>query len=102
MSTMQVIGVVSVIKGSGISRKSGAPKPYDFAQLEYVVPAKSITKEETNIINYGFDVRNVGVMNNHAVIEDLKNIPFLQPVKLLLEADPENPSRNVVTGWEAV
>lgn len=101
MSTMQVLAVISVTKGSGISRKTGIPKPYDFAQLTYVVPAKSITKEETNIINYGFDTRDLGVLNTPETIETLKNIPFMQPVKLVLEADPENPSRNVVVGWEA-
>ncbi|WP_445398651.1 hypothetical protein [Zobellella sp. An-6] len=100
MSTMQVMAVISVTKGSGISRKTGVPKPYDFAQLTYLVPAKSITKEETNIINYGFDTRDLGVLNTPETIEALKNIPFMQPVKLILEADPENPSRNVVVSWE--
>lgn len=100
MSTMQVMAVISVTKGSGISRKSGVPKPYDFAQLEYLIPAKSITKEETNIINYGYDSRQLGVLNTPDTIESLKSIPFMQPVKLILEADAENPSRNIVVGWE--
>ncbi|AEY01819.1 hypothetical protein GU3_10315 [Oceanimonas sp. GK1] len=101
MSMMHVMAVIQVTKGFGVSRKSGVPKPYDFAQLTYLVPAKSITKEETNIINYGYDSRDIGVMNTPETIETLKSIPFMQPVKLVLEADPENPSRNVVVGWEA-
>lgn len=97
---MQVIGVIGITKGSGISRKTGIPKPYDFAQISYLIPATSINKEETNITNYGYDVRQLGVRNDAQTIDLLKNMPFNESVSLILEADPTNPSRNIVTGWE--
>lgn len=99
-NTMQVLGVTGITKGSGISRKSGTPKPYDFAQISYLVGATSISKEETNITNYGYDVRIIGIRNDVQTIDLLKNMPFLESVNLVLEADPSNPSRNIVVGWE--
>ena len=90
----------SALQRFGVSRKTGIPKPYDFAQISYLIPATSISKEETNITNYGYDVRQLGVRNDPQTIDLLKNMPFMETVSLILEADPTNPSRNIVTGWE--
>ena len=103
MSVLKNITVLSVKFGSGTSNKSGQPKPYKFANVTYLKPAKDFINEQHNIQQAGFDIQEVNMAFDIGLFNEFKtNCPFLQPINLMLDADPENPARNIVSGFERV
>jgi hypothetical protein len=103
MSVLKNIVVLSVKLGSGTSNKSGAPKPYQFANVTYAKLAQDFQNEQHNIQMAGFDTQEVNMAFDIGLFNQFKSdCPFLQPVNLLLDADPENPARNIVSGFELV
>lgn len=103
MSTLKNIVILSVKHGSGTSNKSGQPKPYKFANVTYLKAATDFMNDQHNIQQAGFDVQEVNMEFDIGLFNDFKqNCPFLQPVNLILDADPENPARNIVSGFEKI
>jgi hypothetical protein len=103
MSTLKNITILSVKFGSGTSSKSGQPKPYKFANVTYVKPATDFINEQHNIQQAGFETQEVNMAFDIGLFNQFKaNCPFLQPINLILDADPENPARNIVSGFEAI
>lgn len=101
MSEIQNVIVMCVTHGRGVSRKSGSPKPYDFAQLEYIVPATNVDMAECNITNWGFQSKQFPVKNDPTVLAHLAVCPKLVPVTLILESDPRDFSKNIVVGFKS-
>ena len=103
MTTLKNIVLLSVKFGSGTSNKSGQPKPYKFANVTYVKPATDFINDQHNIQQAGFDTQEVNMAFDIGLFNEFKsNCPFLVPVNLMLDADPENPARNVVSGFEVI
>jgi len=103
MSILKNITILSVKFGSGTSSKSGQPKPYKFANVTYLKAASDFINDQHNIQTSGFDTQEVSMAFDIGLYNEFKaNCPFLQPVNLLLDADPENPARNIVSGFERV
>lgn len=103
MSILRNVIVVSVKLGSGTSNKSGAPKPYKFANVTFLKEATDFVNDQHNIQMAGYDTQDVSMVFDSNVFNKFKtNLPFLQPVNLILSADPENPARNVCTDFELV
>jgi|GEM_PF-1386153 len=103
MSILKGITILTVKFGSGTSSKSGRPKPYKFANVTYLKPATDFINDDHNIQQAGFDVQEVNMAFDIGLFNDFKsNCPFLQPVNLMLDADPENPARNIVSGFERI
>jgi hypothetical protein len=103
MSTLKNITLLSVKFGSGTSNKSGQPKPYKFANVTYLKAAKDFINDQHNIQMAGFEVQEVSMAFDIGLFNEFKaNCPFLQPINLMLDADPENPARNIVSGFESV
>lgn len=81
---------------SGISEKSGKPKPYSMARVYYAIPAKDKTTENYVYQAHGFRVLEIDL--------DPKALPLFEGLALGEEVDlevqplPQNPSRNIVTG----
>lgn len=98
MSNLTVT-VIGVKRGSGISKKSGTPKPYSFCQVEYLKAAKGFSNDDHNIRVYGFQTATINATDSTELETALSKIPFLQPVDLILGADPENPQNNIVVGF---
>lgn len=98
MSKISGIMVLSVTHGVGVSRKSGAPKPYDFCNITYLVPATSIDRPECKITNWGFETKEMAAKPEALAV--LADCPKLKPISLLLETDPRNPAVNIVAGYE--
>lgn len=101
MSEISNVIVMCVTHGKGISRKSGSPKPYDFASLEYIIPADNVDMAECNIKNWGFQVKSFAVKNDPAVLAHMAVCPKLVPVTLILESDPRDFSKNIVVGFKS-
>lgn len=101
MSILSGVLVTRVTHGYGVSRKSGAPVPYDFAQVEYLAPASNVNKPECNIHSWGYEVRQLALRNDSMTIKEMSDCPKLVAIDLVLEADPQNPTRNVVVGYQA-
>lgn len=103
MSTLKNVTVIAAKMGSGISKKSGSPKPYQFANVTYLKQAEDYINDDHNIQSSGFDTREVNMAFNKDIYLKFKNsCPFGQPVDLILDADPENPARNVVVDFQLV
>ena len=103
MAKLQNIIVIGAKFGSGTSNKSGSPKPYQFANVTYLKNAESFQNEQHNIQMAGFDTQELSTLFDANLFERFKKeCPFGQPVHLLLDADPQNPSRNIVTDFELV
>lgn len=101
MSEITGVIVMCVTHGKGISRKSGSPKPYDFASLEYIVPADNVDMAECTIRNWGFQAKSFPVKNDPAVLAHMAVCPKLVPVTLILESDPRDFSKNIVVGFKS-
>ena len=84
-------------KGEGISSKSGLPKPYSFAFVEYLVPANNYVQGDHNIQKNGFEVKQIGMVNSQEVFQKFNMVKPLTQVELVLNANPEDPSKNIVT-----
>ncbi|WP_042061453.1 hypothetical protein [Aeromonas allosaccharophila] len=100
MSKITGVMVLCVTHGKGISRKGATPKPYDFANIQFLVPATNIDMPECQINNWGFEAKEMPLKNDPLVLANIADCPKLQPITLLLEADPRNPARNIVAGFE--
>ncbi|MCD6618099.1 hypothetical protein [Aeromonas veronii] len=100
MSKITGVMVLCVTHGVGISRKGTTPQPYDFASLKYLAPSTSIDRSECKITNWGFEVKEMRLKNDPVVLAKVADCPKLQPITLLLEADPQNPAQNIVAGFE--
>jgi len=91
--------VTAVTKGAGISKKSGAPKPYSFAQVHYLVPAESFVNDDNNIQKLGLEEKTISMKDDAALFAQFGNVEFPVNLNLILDADPKNPSRNVVVDF---
>jgi len=91
----------AVTKGSGISKKTGTPKPYSFAQVHYLVPAKSFVNDDNNIQKLGMEEKTISMKDDSVLFAQFSDIQFPCNLKLILDADPENPSRNIVVDFQA-
>lgn len=103
MSTLKNIIVVSAKLGNGTSNKSGSPKPYQFANVTYLKNAESFVNDQHNIQMVGFDAQEINMLFDNALFEKFKaSCPFGRTVDLILDADPQNPSRNVVVDFKVI
>ena len=102
MSRMKV-KVASIAMGAGTSNKSGQPKPYKFATVKYLNPASDFSNDQHNIQSTGFEIKEVPMEFDAGLYQHFKaNCPILEDVYITLDADPENPARNIVSGFELV
>ena len=103
MAKLQNVIVIGAKFGTGTSTKSGSPKPYQFANVSYLKNAESFQNEQHNIQMAGYDVQELSTLFDAALFERFKSqCPFGQKVHLMLVADPQNPSRNIVVDFELV
>lgn len=100
MTEIENVLVFCITKGKGISRKSGSPRPYDFATMEYIVPATGIDMPDCTIISRGYQAKSLGIKNEPAVLATLANCPTLVPVTLVVEFDPTDFSKLLVVGFK--
>lgn len=101
MSTLTVLAI-GVVMGNGTSTKSGTPKPYQFANIQYLIPAKDFSNDNTNIQRAGKDMREINMSFDQTLFNKLKGINYPATLELQLEANPENPERNIVVDFESV
>jgi hypothetical protein len=83
--------------GAGTSVKSGTPKPYSFSFVEYLIPASDFIQGDHNIRKAGFEVKQIDMEYDEQLFKKIGGLPPLSKVALTLSANPENPSRNIVT-----
>ena len=103
MGMLRSVIVIGAKLGTGTSTKSGSPKPYQFANVSYLKTAESFANEQHNIQMVGYDVQELSALFDAALFERFKTqCPFGKPVHLVLDADPQNPSRNIVVDFELV
>lgn len=100
MSTM-LVNVVRAEIANGVSKKSGTPKPYSFANLIYQVPAESFISEDHNIQRSGLSEKEISTIYDMSFYTRLiQHIPA--KMNLILSPDPKNPARNIVSDFELV
>lgn len=91
------VTILCASMGAGTSVKTGIPKPYSFAYVEYLIPAKNFIQGDHNIQKSGFEVKQIGLLNTQDVFQKFTLIKPLTEVELILSANPEDPSKNIVT-----
>lgn len=79
---------------SGISKTSG--RPYDFAEVAYVVPLRQVETEKFQQFGHGFDVKTLTLANQ--CIAEFAGIDVGEEVELKVNPNPEDPSRNMCFG----
>lgn len=84
-------------KGEGVSTKSGAPKPYNFAYVEYLVPAENYIQGDHNIQKNGFQAKQIEMVNSQDMFQKFNLVKPLTKIELILSANPQDPSKNIVT-----
>ncbi|MEL6117798.1 hypothetical protein P0Y67_21615 (plasmid) [Photobacterium sp. SP02] len=98
MSTLTVLAMGASMN-KGISRRSGSPRPYNFAQVDYLVPAKTFVNEEHDMQKCGLEKKGIPMKEDLTLLAKFAQLTFPVELKLTLEADPENPSRNIVVDY---
>ena len=88
--------------GKGVSTKSGQPKPYNFAYVEYLIPAENFIQGDHNIQKNGMQVKQISMLENQELYNKFSSIQPLKKVELVLSADPSNPAKNIVTDVKAI
>ncbi|GAA4892587.1 hypothetical protein [Ferrimonas pelagia] len=100
MSTIKAL-VSSVRIGKGVSTKTGTAKPYEFSTVTYLVPAKDFIQGDHNIQAHGVEEKSVNMYNDPALMARFRAETKLpQLLDLEMNPDPENPARNIVTGFQ--
>lgn len=97
------VTILGATLGNGVSSKSGAPKPYTINSIDYLVPAKDYIQGDHNINKCGYEKKTVSMQHDTVLYNKVKQITTQHGVCLVdldLSPDPENPSRNIVTGIE--
>ncbi|MGF1863280.1 hypothetical protein [Photobacterium profundum] len=94
--------VSGVTKGSGISKKSGTPKPYSFANVDYLIPAKNFQNDDNDIRKLGMEVKSISMKDDMNLFAQFGSVSFPCQLNLILEANPENPSQNIVVDFADV
>ena len=91
------VTILCVSMGKGTSTKTGVPKPYEFAYVEYLTPAENYIAGDHNIQKSGFQVSQIQMINNEHLYKKIAAAQPLTQVDLQLSADPKNPAKNIVT-----
>jgi hypothetical protein len=94
--SLQVI-FLCASKGEGTSVKTGIPKPYSFSYIEYLIPAENFIQGDHNIQKNGFQVKQIGMVNSQEVFQKFNVVKPLTEIELVLSANPQDPSKNIVT-----
>ncbi|WP_322784246.1 hypothetical protein [Photobacterium obscurum] len=98
MTTLTVM-VIGAVLGSGVSKKSGSPKPYQMANISYLAPAEGFMNDDHNIQRCGMDVKQIPMVFDNNVYAQFARVEYPVQLQLILEPDPKNPTRNVVVDF---
>lgn len=98
--TKLTVNCCGVTMGSGVSNKSGSPKPYAFAQVHYLISAKNFQNDNTNIQKLGCEEKTISMKFDQSLFNAFSSVEFPCVLELHLDADPENPSRNIVCDYK--
>ncbi|MBY5949313.1 hypothetical protein [Photobacterium rosenbergii] len=99
MTTLTVM-VTGAVLGSGISKKSGSPKPYQMANVMYLAPSESFQNDDHNIQRCGMQEKQIPMVFNQNVYAQFAQLSYPLQLQLILEPDPSNPTRNVVVDFK--
>lgn len=100
MSNTLTVIVAGCEHSQGLSKKDDTP--YNFAQLNYLVPNQGWKSAKGVCKAYGLTQKQMPMAASPALLIEFDKIQNQFPVKcvLTLEPDPENPQRNLVTDFK--
>ncbi|MDV5168806.1 hypothetical protein [Photobacterium rosenbergii] len=99
MTTLNVM-VTGAVLGSGVSKKSGSPKPYQMANVMYLASAESFQNDDHNIQRCGMQEKQIPMAFNQNLYAQFAGLSYPTQLQLVLEPDPQNPTRNVVVDFK--
>ncbi len=99
MTTLKVM-VTGASLGAGVSKKSGTPKPYQMANVTYLAVAESFQNEDHNIQRCGLTEKQIPMVYTNELFKQFATVTFPAELELILQPDPQNPTRNVVTDFK--
>lgn len=84
--------------------KTPPHKPYDMRRVFYLVPARGINKvgegSEYNRVAFGYEIKEAECIQDDALLDDFRNITYLEPVDLFVAPHPDDFTRMVIVGVE--
>lgn len=88
--------VIGCEHSSGLSKRDD--KPYNFAQVNYLAKNEGWKSEKGSCSAYGLTVKQIAMMPDASLLAQFATIQDQFPCEceLILDADPQNPARNIV------
>ncbi len=90
------VTVIGCEHSSGLSKRDD--KPYNFAQVNYLAKNEGWKSEKGSCTAYGLAVKQIAMIPEPALLAQFASIQEQFPClcELALDADPQNPARNIV------
>jgi hypothetical protein len=98
MANTLIVVVAGCEHSVGLSKKDDTP--YNFAQLNYLVPNTGWKSAKGHCKAYGLTQKQMSMSANPTLLAEFDKIQFPARCVLTLEPDPENPQRNLVTDFK--
>jgi hypothetical protein len=94
--------VIGCEHSQGLSKKDD--KPYNFAQVNYLAPNRGWSSDKGACQAVGLDKKQIAMSPNPSLVSVFKGLEDEFPLlcELSLDADPENPARNIVVDIKPV
>lgn len=94
---MSVVEVVfqSAVHMSGVAKKTG--RPFDFAELRYLVPISPVSLENFQLKGYGFEGQSISLENSNLIHQFSNCVPG-EVIYINVGAASHNLNRNVCQG----
>ena len=95
METPMKVVYIGATNGSGISK---AGREFSICNITYGIPSQDYHSEKSKIYKKGSDVREI---NCTSEAFDQINFKSGDLIELILSPSPQNPQRNIVSGFKA-
>lgn len=88
--------VIGCEHSQGLSKKDD--RPYNFAMVNYLADNKGWNSEKGQCQAVGLDKKQIAMSPNPSLVAEFKKLESQFPLmcELHLDADPDNPARNIV------
>lgn len=91
--------VLGVSRMSGVSHKTGSPKPYDMTRIQYAVPIQPVQSENRTLIGSGYEPQDLDL--DPAALPQFAEVKFPIILDLDVQPNPSNLRRNICQGIRA-
>ncbi|WP_158147699.1 hypothetical protein [Vibrio cincinnatiensis] len=90
------VTVIGCEHSQGLSKSND--KPYNFALVNYLKPNQGWNSQKGSCTAYGLKSDHIAMLTTPSLLSEFQKLSTQFPLlcDLILDADPENPQRNIV------